>query len=367
MTQYKSSKLCLLEEQLQKIQREEILKLEAAVEIGFKKKAVPVRPSVERAALVIGCDEVGMGPLAGPVVGAAFCRIPKMCFRKKFNSQRLRAEPFSVNDSKQLSSQERQQVFENITGHPNIFEAMKNCAIYVHEFDDRGNPKISFSDAHTVDPAELSLPTTAHHISVVGQHCGRLYRHFWCVSIGSIDMINQRNILQASMDCMHSSAVGVWSLLSRRPGGGRGQPLANRLKALYASESKKDPDPVEEKTGYAKDIFEGNSTCQPPLLVVDGSRVPVASLEFFTDSAINGNVHPIVKGDTRSYSIAAASNLAKVTRDDIMAATDLRFPGYGFGEHKGYPTDGHRAAIGELGLCPAHRLSRKTDVTANLS
>jgi ribonuclease HII len=65
----------------------------------------------------------------------------------------------------------------------------------------------------------------------------------------------------------------------------------------------------------------------------------------------------LVKGDARSYSIAAASVLAKVTRDGLMREFDRQFPGYGFAEHKGYGTPQHLAAIEKLGSCPIHRRS----------
>jgi ribonuclease HII len=65
----------------------------------------------------------------------------------------------------------------------------------------------------------------------------------------------------------------------------------------------------------------------------------------------------IVKGDARSYSIAAASVLAKVTRDRLMCEFDNTFPGYGFAEHKGYGTAKHLAAIAAHGACPIHRRS----------
>jgi ribonuclease HII len=66
---------------------------------------------------------------------------------------------------------------------------------------------------------------------------------------------------------------------------------------------------------------------------------------------------PLVKGDCRSYSIAAASVLAKVTRDRLMRDFDRAYPGYGFAEHKGYGTAQHLAAIASLGPCPIHRRS----------
>jgi ribonuclease HII len=67
----------------------------------------------------------------------------------------------------------------------------------------------------------------------------------------------------------------------------------------------------------------------------------------------------VVKGDSRSLSIASASILAKVTRDRIMERYDRIFPQYGFKEHKGYPTAAHRAAVRKHGFSPIHRRSFK--------
>lgn len=65
----------------------------------------------------------------------------------------------------------------------------------------------------------------------------------------------------------------------------------------------------------------------------------------------------IIKGDAKSYSIAAASIIAKVTRDRIMREWDKVYPQYGFGSHKGYGTAKHIQAIKEFGSCPLHRKS----------
>ena len=66
---------------------------------------------------------------------------------------------------------------------------------------------------------------------------------------------------------------------------------------------------------------------------------------------------PIIKGDAKCYNIAAASILAKVTRDRIMRQWDEIYPQYGFAAHKGYGTARHIAAIKEYGLCPIHRIT----------
>jgi ribonuclease HII len=63
----------------------------------------------------------------------------------------------------------------------------------------------------------------------------------------------------------------------------------------------------------------------------------------------------LVRGDQRSATVAAASIVAKVTRDRLMAELDGAYPQYGFGRHKGYPTEEHRSALRKFGPCPLHR------------
>lgn len=86
---------------------------------------------------------------------------------------------------------------------------------------------------------------------------------------------------------------------------------------------------------------------RPDLALIDGLPLP--------DSPVPQR--SLVKGDRRSASIAAASILAKVTRDRLMADYDAAYPGYGFARHKGYPTPEHLAALHALGACPLHRRS----------
>jgi len=86
---------------------------------------------------------------------------------------------------------------------------------------------------------------------------------------------------------------------------------------------------------------------QPEHVLVDGKLVKSMMIPHTA----------IVKGDSLSYSIAAASVLAKVTRDRVMLEFEEQFPGYGFAEHKGYGTPQHLAAIAALGPCPIHRRS----------
>jgi ribonuclease HII len=83
----------------------------------------------------------------------------------------------------------------------------------------------------------------------------------------------------------------------------------------------------------------------PDFLYVDGNRRIPCGISQET----------LVGGDGRCISIAAASILAKVTRDRMMEEFDLVYPGYGFSVHKGYPTRDHMEAIRRLGPCPIHR------------
>ena len=85
----------------------------------------------------------------------------------------------------------------------------------------------------------------------------------------------------------------------------------------------------------------------PTLVLVDGNRLPRWSFES----------RAIVKGDLREPAIGAASILAKVQRDGEMQALHDQYPGYGFDQHKGYPTKAHLAALERLGVTPIHRRS----------
>ncbi len=85
---------------------------------------------------------------------------------------------------------------------------------------------------------------------------------------------------------------------------------------------------------------------RPDLLLVDAVKL---------DCGVP--IIPIIKGDAKSDSIAAASILAKVTRDHMMAEYAQEYPGYGFEKHKGYGTKDHYAAIREHGMTPIHRRS----------
>lgn len=99
---------------------------------------------------------------------------------------------------------------------------------------------------------------------------------------------------------------------------------------------------------------KGLTTCvkeldiKPDLIIVDAlNKIDTQGIPY----------QSIIKGDAKCYSIAAASILAKVTRDRIMREWDKVYPQYGFAAHKGYGTAKHIEAIKEYGLCPIHRRS----------
>lgn len=95
-----------------------------------------------------------------------------------------------------------------------------------------------------------------------------------------------------------------------------------------------------------KRAVEGLSV-KPDIALVDGNRKPKTGIEEMT----------LVKGDSKSISIAAASILAKVSRDRYLLELDEKYPEYQFKKHKGYPTALHYEMIKEHGISPVHRLS----------
>lgn len=92
-------------------------------------------------------------------------------------------------------------------------------------------------------------------------------------------------------------------------------------------------------------------------LAAKGKSPDILLIDAVNLSGTGLDVIPIIKGDAKSDSIAAASILAKVTRDHIMMDYDVQYPGYGFAKHKGYGTKDHYTAIREKGMTPIHRRS----------
>lgn len=86
----------------------------------------------------------------------------------------------------------------------------------------------------------------------------------------------------------------------------------------------------------------------PALALIDGNRLP---------KSLSCPARAIVRGDATEPAISAASILAKVSRDRILVEYESRWPGYGFAQHKGYPSPAHLDALTRLGPCPEHRRS----------
>jgi ribonuclease HII len=185
---------------------------------------------------VAGLDEVGRGPLAGPVVACA------VIFEKNFKYPKIK-----VRDSKKLSAEQREEVYKILINHPQVK---------------------------------------------------------WGIGIVSEKIIDEINILQATKLAM--------------------------VKALAHLVSK--PESKKLKIGF---------------LLLDGS--------FKINSKIPQK--SVVKGDVKIYSCAAASIIAKITRDQIMEEYDKEYPAYNFKQHKGYGTALHLQKIKENGLCKIHRMS----------
>lgn len=114
----------------------------------------------------------------------------------------------------------------------------------------------------------------------------------------------------------------------------------------FASEAEIDEINILQATFLAMRRAVEQLQLRPDLVLVDGNREPELG---------DLPVKTIIKGDSRSANIAAASILAKVTRDRLMLELDGQYPQYGFAVHKGYGTQAHYAALREHGASPVHR------------
>ncbi len=104
---------------------------------------------------------------------------------------------------------------------------------------------------------------------------------------------------------------------------------------------------------------------EPRIVLVDGDVLPELCDPFRSEIKFGGTVKNVIGGDAKSEAIAAASILAKVSRDAEMCRYAVQYPGYGFEKHKGYGTKAHYAAIKKYGLCPIHRKTFLKKYTAN--
>jgi ribonuclease HII len=128
---------------------------------------------------------------------------------------------------------------------------------------------------------------------------------------------------------------------------GRIYEVAQAWAVGFASAAEIDEHGIVPATRLAMSRALGHLCLAPQQLLIDALRLPKVSLPQ----------QALIKGDVRVLSIAAASVLAKTTRDALMIEMESEFPGYGFARHKGYGTALHRAALDLLGPCPQHRCS----------
>jgi len=203
---------------------------------------------LEGSSVIIGVDEAGRGPLAGPVVAAA-CVLKTGPLKKRFMLPDYKER---LDDSKKLSAYQREKSFSEISK-----KALFGIGLKYHSF------------------------------------------------------IDKKNIKRATLAAMNQAV--------------------RALVVTYCSLHK-----IEEKE-------IGMRIC----VLVDGDIKP----------RLPYKIEPILKGDSNSVSIAAASIIAKVTRDRIMDSYDKIYPMYGFSKHKGYGTRLHFENIRKYGPCPIHRKS----------
>lgn len=123
--------------------------------------------------------------------------------------------------------------------------------------------------------------------------------------------------------------------------------LAVAYGIAFADHSEIDEINILQATYLAMERAIAQLQVKPELALIDGNRAKDFGIP----------VETVVHGDSLSASIAAASVLAKVTRDDYMLEMAQRYPGYGFEIHKGYGTKAHYAALTQLGVSPIHRMT----------
>ena len=229
---------------------EELARIEQMQEYERKYAMYPV---------VCGIDEVGRGPLAGPVVAAAVV-LPENC------------DILYINDSKKLSAAKRDELFDEIIVKAKAFG----------------------------------------------------------IGMASHTRIDEINILQATYEAMRQAIQNL---------------SVNPSKACDMG-----------KNSDCAIALNKERTIRPDVLLNDAVTIPGVD-DLFPAGEPKILQVPIIKGDAKSVSIAAASILAKVTRDRLMEQLSEQYPEYGFTANKGYGSAEHIQALKKYGPCPIHRRS----------
>ena len=174
----------------------------------------------------------------------------------------------------------------------------------------------------------------------------------WAICVVDAPRIDEINILQATLQAMRMAACGIISTPPLfKEGGERAEEASVQVKGCYivcGQNDSRGETIAFDNDGETKII----SDLQDPLVtsnyyaLIDGNRLP---------KEMPCEAETMVKGDSREYSIAAASILAKVTRDRLMHEYDSLYPQYELARHKGYPTAVHMKKVHEFGASPIHR------------
>lgn len=357
---------------------------------ALQKHGLFLRRSIKETAITIGCDEAGRGPLSGPVVGAAVCRIPVSSFNNESDQLYNAPEQFQIFDSKSVSERQRNLVFSLITGHVDFFDVAGVRHFKVHSCGKDRCPDHILATSRFLSHRKLSkLPLrkllsmqTPFLISYHGANAAGNYLYFWSIGIANHSYIDRHNIYASSMHTMHRTAQSIWYMLNDtrfsldmapRP---KGCSIAQYFFSRYTLAAEKDRDKRYRVPHYIDLVKPPSSRSsvshwpsstgslssrgavdlvQPPLVIFDGHAVPLASYRYFCNLPFAGEVQPLIEGDKRSVSIAAASCLAKVARDEMMTYLGQLYPGYRFEENKGYPVEAHMRYVAKYGLSPVHR------------
>jgi len=161
----------------------------------------------------------------------------------------------------------------------------------------------------------------------------------WAVAVVDAKRIDEINILQATLEAMSLASRSLISSPPFQPKGCRAKEASSKIYGCYV---------VCGGSGSSDDskIEAGENNNNQFHAIVDGNKLP-------KDMPCESET--MVKGDSLEYSIAAASILAKVTRDRLMREYDVLFPQFEFSRHKGYPTKVHKEKVFEYGASPIHR------------
>ena len=274
---------------------------------------------------MIGIDEAGRGPLAGPVVVAAVCmddvqapRIPGIVDSKRITSERDREALYEQlvmgsTNSEYLSCRWAVAVIDAAKiDEVNILQATLLGMRLVAETI-VGQSTTLDTDGHVVlEKYPIHKEASISHSGCYVVHSGGCPTH-----VISVEDSTQKDINESTA----------------------------RSNKIVPTDEKTDDDPSISSSSLSNDSSSAFADSAYYALI-DGNRVP----EHMPCPAL-----AVVKGDGREYCIAAASIIAKVTRDRLMHAYDDLYPAYGLAIHKGYPTAVHRRAVIEHGDAPIHR------------